>query len=259
MRKIVWSPCALLATAVAANGQGGQDICGGIAGLPCPEGQVCVYPVGACFPDASGTCRPAMEDCPRGGRPVCGCDGVSYRNACEATNSGVAIAHRGPCAGQCFARNHCGRDECCIFAEGTCGSQSGTCQTRPDFCPQVFDPVCGCDGRTYSNPCFAAMDCESVATQGECEDGCTSNEDCAEAEYCEFAAGACAPPGQCSPRPEVCVQIFDPVCGCDGETYSNACEAAAAGVSVAAEGECPQTRKVGGRGVGREDVEVKEE
>lgn len=225
-----------LTTAVWGQGQGGQ-FCGGIAGIPCPEGQVCVYPIGACFPDAGGTCR-QQHPCPPAGRPVCGCDGVTYRNACVAEHGGVAIAHRGPCPGACFENQDCGADECCIFAEGTCAREPGTCEPQPDFCPLVFDPVCGCDGQTYSNACFAAMDCESVAFTGACEEGCTSNEDCAPSEYCASEPGTCEPPGQCELRPEFCIQVFDPVCGCDGQTYSNECEAAAAGVSVAHEGEC---------------------
>jgi hypothetical protein len=213
--------------------------CGGIAGLPCPEGQVCVFPIGACFPDASGTCRPQPAECPEGGRPVCGCDGVSYRNACEAQQAGVVIAHRGACQGQCFEQQDCAPDDCCIYPAGECGGL-GECQPKPDFCPLVIDPVCGCDGQTYSNACFAHMDCESVAHEGECVQGaCTSNADCPDTEYCNFPGGTCGPTGQCEARPEVCIQVFDPVCGCDGQTYSNACVAASAGVSVAHEGECP--------------------
>lgn len=45
-------------------------------------------------------------------------------------------------------------------------------------------------------------------------------------------------PGHCAERPQMCAEIYKPVCGCDGKTYGNSCAAAAAAVGVRAEGEC---------------------
>ncbi|MEM7437505.1 MAG: hypothetical protein AAF436_20295, partial [Myxococcota bacterium] len=60
---------------------------------------------------------------------------------------------------------------------------------------------------------------------------------CAAAEYC--SASSCAAEGECVARPAECRPMLAPVCGCDFEDYDNACEAAAAGVRVSSEGECP--------------------
>ena len=38
--------------------------------------------------------------------------------------------------------------------------------------------------------------------------------------------------------PVVCIALFDPVCGSDGQTYSNACFANGAGVNIVSMGEC---------------------
>ena len=54
--------------------------------------------------------------------------------------------------------------------------------------------------------------------------------------------GAADASGKCAYKPEMCITLYKPVCGCDGLTHGNACEAASAGVSVSSEGECPGTK-----------------
>ncbi|NOY94687.1 MAG: hypothetical protein GXP55_26210, partial [Deltaproteobacteria bacterium] len=66
---------------------------------------------------------------------------------------------------------------------------------------------------------------------------CTSNRDCAATDYCAFASG-CGGRGVCETRPEVCIAVYAPVCGCDGTTYGNSCNAAGAGANISHDGEC---------------------
>jgi hypothetical protein len=65
--------------------------------------------------------------------------------------------------------------------------------------------------------------------------------ECGKKEFCFFSEGDCGvSQGVCRPTPEACTMLYAPVCGCNGVTYSNDCEAASMGVSVATLGECQQ-------------------
>ena len=110
--------------------------------------------------------------------------------------------------------------------------------------------MCGCDGETYGNKCSAEAAGVSVRARGECEAssgeqvcGGFSGKQCGENQYCKYEEGALCgiadATGVCAPKPEVCTREYYPVCGCNGTTYGNACEARAASASIISEGECP--------------------
>lgn len=67
---------------------------------------------------------------------------------------------------------------------------------------------------------------------------CDGERACSSDEYCFRPIGTCSGAGRCDPKPDACIQIFDPACGCDGVTYSNACFAAMMGASAASPGRC---------------------
>lgn len=64
---------------------------------------------------------------------------------------------------------------------------------------------------------------------------------CSDATYCDFPlddCGAADSSGVCRPRALNCGEIYQPVCSCGGEVFSNSCEASAAGHDVSLLGTC---------------------
>lgn len=59
---------------------------------------------------------------------------------------------------------------CYRTVEAQCGAadQTGVCRPRPQFCTQDYAPVCGCNGRTFSNECAANASGISAAYRGPC-------------------------------------------------------------------------------------------
>lgn len=177
-----------------------KKLCGGFAGLPCDEGEFCYTLPGQCCCDHIGFCVPQVNACPAVYAPICGCDGNTYGNVCEAIVAGVNVDYFGECIRRCPGPGPawlCQPDEFCKAPIGVCGFPGpiGVCTDIPQGCPDHVDPVCGCNGVTYSNSCEADAAGVNIAHLGSCDDVCRPTND---GSACQnFGCGTPIPEVQC--------------------------------------------------------------
>ncbi len=97
--RTIWlAVAASLLVFASTNDASAQNRCGGLRGPRCGPGQYCEKTPRMCRLHRSlGVCVVRPRICPRIFRPVCGCDGHTYANACEAASAGASVLHPGKC------------------------------------------------------------------------------------------------------------------------------------------------------------------
>ena len=230
------------------------ELCG-VRGAPeCPPNTYCHFPLeamcgnsaipGACLPyDPNMPCIELYD-------PVCGCDGQTYSNDCFAMAAGVSVSSIGTCDDGMVCNQDADSDGICDRDDQFCNRDESIaiCEVIPPRCPlgTVPEVINGCYGS-----CVSWQQCEDLPPEVGQPCGGDLNVECPASTFCayplEAMCGANGTMGICQPLgPDICPQVYMPVCGCDGQTYGNDCEALGAGVSISSEGECEAQIRCGG-------------
>jgi hypothetical protein len=139
-----------------------------------------------------------LVDCSPDLQPVCGCNGVEYNNACSAFYyGGVTSYTNSPCS-----ENDCQRIPS-IVDFGECAMPLGWARMEQGCMMLSGCSYVGQNGFDYTDFFFN--------NEQDCSEGCGAIVTCVDSSQIDFTVA--------------CITVVDPVCGCNGNTYNNSCEA----------------------------------
>ena len=176
--------------------------------------------------------------------PVCGCNGITYSNSCQAENyGGVTSWTAGECAvqagGYCHAQFSFIRsnDSVSFTNQSTAAQVTGYAWLFGDDSVSTDEnPV-----HVYAQPGWYRV-CLAISGLDSTGAACAAN-------FCDtlYITDGCIDSSQICPPGSLCCDapLQMPVCGCDSVTYMNACVAASfGGVMFSYDGECSTTTAI---------------
>ncbi|CEG49465.1 Protease inhibitor protein [Plasmopara halstedii] len=153
--------------------------------------------------------------CQATSNPVCGTDGVTYTNDCHLLSTKCKHPHL-----EKRSDGACKRDHFDILEIDDTIYTDAAEEKCNSMCKRLYEPICGSDGVTYANLCLLEYaECRNPNIKVFGPGKCPIHMQIAHTTHNSESKNN----NDVSCIPELCTDIYAPVCGSDGQTHENLC------------------------------------